>query len=57
MSVVSEAYPNVRIVEGDLDDIELVEREARDADVVLRRSACVFRQAYLNGIRSCQHQA
>lgn len=32
---VALAYPNIRVVQGDLDDHSLLEKEARDADVVL----------------------
>lgn len=32
---VAKAYPNVRVVKGDLDDLNLVEEEARNADIVL----------------------
>ena len=32
---VSASYPNVDIVQGSLDDVDLVEQEARKADVVL----------------------
>ncbi len=31
----SKAYPQVRVVEGDLDDEELLAREAGQADIVL----------------------
>ncbi|KAJ4356107.1 uncharacterized protein N0V89_004135 [Didymosphaeria variabile] len=31
---LSKIYPDVRIVEGDLDDVQLVEKEAREADIV-----------------------
>ncbi|OQU95850.1 hypothetical protein CLAIMM_02015 [Cladophialophora immunda] len=30
-----EAYPSVRIAEGDLDDVEIVEKEASEADIVI----------------------
>ena len=33
---ISDAFPKVRTVVGDLDDVELVEREASQASVVLR---------------------
>ncbi len=56
-SIVSKAYPNVRIVKGDFEDAELVAREARDADVVLRKSACVEMQASLTVTGSCEHKA
>ena len=32
---VLATYPNVEIVQGGLDDVDLVEQEARKADVVL----------------------
>jgi hypothetical protein len=32
---ISQAYPKVRTVVGDLDDSELVEREAEKANIVL----------------------
>lgn len=34
--LVKEAYPSVKIVLGDLDDSETLEREAAEADIVLR---------------------
>ena len=37
-SIVRKAYPNVQVVEGDLDGLELIEREAAAADIVLRTS-------------------
>lgn len=33
---ISDTFPKVRTVVGDLDDAELVEREASEANVVLR---------------------
>lgn len=33
---ILEAFPRVRIVRGDLDDTELIENEAKAADVVFR---------------------
>lgn len=36
---LSEKYPDVRIVEGDLDDVQLVEKEAREADIVAHLAA------------------
>lgn len=32
---LSESYPGVEIIQGDLDDSNLLEKEARNADVVL----------------------
>lgn len=32
-----KAYPEVEIVMGDLDDSDLIEREASHADIVLRK--------------------
>lgn len=34
-NILSETYPDINIVQGGLDDSELVEQEARKADVVL----------------------
>ena len=34
---VKEAFPNVRIVLGSLDDSELLEEESAKADIVLRK--------------------
>jgi uncharacterized protein YbjT (DUF2867 family) len=34
---VSGAFPNVRIVHGDLDSTNVIEREAADADVVISK--------------------
>lgn len=36
---LSKIYPDVRIVEGDLDDVQLVEKEAREADIVVHLAA------------------
>ncbi|KAJ9607137.1 hypothetical protein H2200_008209 [Cladophialophora chaetospira] len=33
-SIIKKAYPDVRIVEGDLDSIDIIRKEAKDADVV-----------------------
>ena len=49
MSLVSKTYPNIRIVEGDLEDVELVETEARTADIVLRKSATLVVSLSING--------
>jgi len=35
-SKIIEAYPKVRIVEGDLDRVDVLEQEAKDADIVFR---------------------
>lgn len=35
-TTVSKAYPDVRVVQGDLDSADLIEEEARRADVVVR---------------------
>ncbi|KIW30201.1 hypothetical protein, variant [Cladophialophora immunda] len=34
-SLIARAYPSVRIAEGDLDDVEIVEKEASEADIVI----------------------
>lgn len=34
--IVSKAYPDVRIVLGDLDSASIIEEEASQADVVVR---------------------
>jgi hypothetical protein len=36
---VSKAYPGVRIVHGDLEDTQLIENEARNADIALHLAA------------------
>ncbi|KAJ4298019.1 hypothetical protein N0V90_005918 [Kalmusia sp. IMI 367209] len=36
---VSNSYSNVRIVQGDLDDTKLVEKETREADIVVHLAA------------------
>jgi uncharacterized protein YbjT (DUF2867 family) len=36
-SKVTAAFPNVRIVQGDLDDASLIEGEAKHVDIVLRK--------------------
>lgn len=36
-AAVSKAYPEVRIVLGDLDSTALIEEEARQADVVISK--------------------
>lgn len=35
-ATISKAYPNVHIVQGDLDAADVIEDEARQADVVVR---------------------
>lgn len=37
-AIVSKAYPDVRVVLGDLDAVDVIEEEARNADVVIRQS-------------------
>lgn len=37
-SIVKDRYPDIRIVQGDLDDAELIAHEAENADVVLSKS-------------------
>lgn len=36
-SRVTAAFPNVRIVHGELDNVDLIEDEAKQADVVLSK--------------------
>lgn len=36
---IKAAFPSVRIVNGALDDFELLKKEAADADIVVRMSA------------------
>jgi hypothetical protein len=36
---VAAAYPNIRLVYGNLDDAELLEKESARADIVLRTPA------------------
>jgi hypothetical protein len=36
VDVVKVAYPNIRVVQGGLDDVALIEEESRKADVVIR---------------------
>lgn len=33
---IQRQYPNVRIVRGDLDAVDVIEKEVRDADIVYR---------------------
>lgn len=35
---ITAAFPGIRVVVGDLDDYELLKREAADADIVVRTS-------------------
>ena len=35
---VLAAYPKVRVVLADLDDVEIIEKESRKADIVIRES-------------------
>jgi hypothetical protein len=37
--LVSEAYPSIRTVQGDLDDALLIEQEAHDSDIVVNLAA------------------
>lgn len=39
---VSNAYPKVRVVSGDLDSAALLEEEARKADIVVRKFILVI---------------
>lgn len=34
---VASQYPDVRLVYGDLDSVDLISQEAKDADIVYRR--------------------
>jgi hypothetical protein len=36
VDVVKVAYPNIRVVQGGLDDVALIEEESKKADVVIR---------------------
>jgi hypothetical protein len=36
---IKAAFPSVRIVNGELDDFELLKKEAADADIVVRTSS------------------
>ncbi|GIK06741.1 hypothetical protein Aspvir_002391 [Aspergillus viridinutans] len=38
-AILSQAYPNVRVVSGDLDSTSLIEEEARQADVVVHTAS------------------
>ncbi|RDW56722.1 hypothetical protein BP6252_14015 [Coleophoma cylindrospora] len=38
-SVVQAAFPHIRVVQGDLDDANLIEEEAKKADIVLNLAA------------------
>jgi hypothetical protein len=35
---IKAAFPDIRIVVGELDDFELLKKEAADADIVVRTS-------------------
>lgn len=37
--VIKAAFPSVRIVNGGLDDFDLLKKEAADADIAVRRSS------------------
>ena len=39
--VVKQAYPDLKIVHGSLDDIDLIRSQAESADVVLRKSRLI----------------
>jgi uncharacterized protein YbjT (DUF2867 family) len=39
-SKVSAAFPNVRVVLADLDNVDIIEEESRNANVVIRESTC-----------------
>lgn len=41
-SILKQAYPDIRIVEGDLDSADTLENEARNADVVFRTSTRIL---------------
>lgn len=41
-SILKQAYPDIRIVEGDLDSADVLENEARNADVVFRTSTRIL---------------
>jgi len=36
-NIVARAFPNVNLVLGDLDDVDIIDREASKADIVLRK--------------------
>lgn len=36
-AIVSKQYPSVRVALGDLDSLDLIEEEARKADVVVSK--------------------
>jgi hypothetical protein len=59
VSPVSKTYPAVRVVEGYLEDVELVEKEGRNADIVLREYTWRFgRLALLRKLpRPCKHKS
>lgn len=44
---VSNAYPKVRVVSGDLDSAALLEEEARKADIVIRKLTLVLSYHYI----------
>lgn len=60
---ILKAFPEVRIVRGDLDAVDLIEQEAKNADAVFRKcsshSACRTprRMLQLISARPCEHQA
>ena len=37
-SQLLKSFPQVRIVPGEMDDVEIIEREAKKADIVFRTS-------------------
>lgn len=40
-TTLTQAYPDVRIVSGDLDSLSLLEEEASQADIVIRKPSPV----------------
>lgn len=37
IAIMQKAFPQVRVVKGDLDDLKTIEEESKTADIVLRK--------------------
>lgn len=44
---IEAAFPGIRIVNGELDDYELIKKEAAEADIVVRESPSLYLCLYL----------
>jgi hypothetical protein len=53
VDVVKDAYLDIRVVQGSLDDVALLEEEARKADVVIREFTLRLAVSELTVDRCC----